>query len=83
MLINVSQLVYKPLALAMCVLTIGCAATQGTPNPSDPWEGSNRTIYEFNDGLDRVVFRPVSEAYAFITPQPVRTCINNIFLNFF
>jgi phospholipid-binding lipoprotein MlaA len=81
MLLNASRFVFKPLALAACALTVGCAATQGTPNPSDPWEGSNRTIYEFNDGLDRVVLRPVSEAYAFITPQPIRTCINNVFLN--
>ncbi|MDP4589948.1 MAG: VacJ family lipoprotein [Burkholderiaceae bacterium] len=81
MLSQASRLFYKFLTLVACILTVGCAATQGTPNPADPWEGSNRTIYEFNDGLDRAVFRPVSEAYAFITPQPIRTCIRNIFLN--
>lgn len=81
MIVNVSRILFRTFALAACALTIGCATTEGPVNPADPWEGSNRTVYEFNDGLDRAVFRPVSEAYAFITPQPIRTCIRNIFLN--
>lgn len=72
---------YRFLALLGCALTVGCATQNGPVNPVDPWEGSNRAIYQLNDGLDRAVFIPVSEAYAFITPQPVRTCIRNIFLN--
>lgn len=63
---------------------VGCATTEqrtGPLNPEDPWEDTNRNIYAFNDALDRNVFIPVAEAYAFVVPQPVRTCINNIFLN--
>lgn len=60
----------------------GCATkTLGPSNPADPWEASNRYVYEFNDAIDRALFKPVAEAYAFVTPQPVRSCINNIFLN--
>lgn len=60
----------------------GCATKNlGPPNPADPWEASNRSVYEFNDAIDRALFKPVAEAYAFVTPQPVRSCINNIFLN--
>jgi phospholipid-binding lipoprotein MlaA len=64
------------------LLLAGCA-TQPVlnANPQDPWEASNRSVYAFNDAIDRAVFKPAAEAYAFITPQPVRTCINNIFLN--
>jgi phospholipid-binding lipoprotein MlaA len=69
------------LAVLVVGLLAGCASTEGPPNPADPWEGSNRNVYAFNDALDRAVFRPVAEVYAFITPRPVRTCISNMFLN--
>ena len=64
------------------LLLAGCVTQPViTANPQDPWEASNRSVYAFNDALDRAVFKPVAEGYAFITPQPVRSCINNIFLN--
>lgn len=67
--------------VAIMVLT-GCATKPlGPANPADPWEASNRSVYEFNDAIDRALFKPVAEAYAYVTPQPVRSCINNIFLN--
>lgn len=68
------------LLLVVAALT-GCAATKGPPNPADPWEGMNRSVYAFNDTVDRVVFEPVAQLYAFITPRPVRTCIRNMYLN--
>ena len=68
--------------IAAVALVTGCAAPAGTPpNPTDPWEGSNRVIYQFNDEFDKGILRPVSELYAFVTPQPVRTCIHNMFMN--
>jgi len=68
------------LAASVLVLT-GCASTQGPENPADPWEGMNRGTYAFNDAVDRAVFRPVAELYAFVTPRPLRTCIRNAYLN--
>jgi phospholipid-binding lipoprotein MlaA len=68
-------------ALALVLLS-GCATqSTGPANPADPLEASNRAVFEFNDAVDRAVLKPVAEAYAFVVPQPVRTCINNIFLN--
>jgi len=74
------------LSLAACTLCMallsGCATrTLGTPNPNDPLEASNRAVFELNDAVDRAVFKPVAQAYAFAVPQPVRSCIHNIFLN--
>lgn len=65
----------------LVVVLSGCASTQGPENPADPWEGMNRGTYAFNDAVDRAVFRPIAELYAFITPRPVRTCIRNMYLN--
>lgn len=49
-------------------------------NP-DPWEKFNRSVFRFNDTLDRHAFRPVAKGYKKITPQPVRTGITNFFIN--
>lgn len=59
----------------------GCAAVGTEPNPADPWEGSNRNVFAVNDAIDKAVIRPVTEVYAFFIPSPVRTCVNNVFLN--
>jgi len=49
----------------------GCAGTQNrhTDPENDPWEGFNRKVYAFNDGLDKVV-RPVAVGYDKIMPDP-------------
>ncbi|KQR09006.1 MULTISPECIES: MlaA family lipoprotein [Xanthomonas] len=48
----------------------------------DPWEGYNRKIHAFNNGADKVLFRPVAVAYDKVTPKPVKTGIRNMFSNF-
>ena len=72
--------------LALCALVLvllsGCATRPVGPTSSaDPLEASNRAVFAFNDAIDRAAFKPVAEAYAVVVPQPVRTCINNVFLN--
>ncbi|AOB28919.1 MULTISPECIES: MlaA family lipoprotein [Bordetella] len=62
------------------VLLAGCAAPKN-PDPRDPWEGFNRGVYKFNDTVDRALFKPVAQAYTFVTPQPVRSCVHNMFSN--
>lgn len=57
----------------------GCAVQN--PDPRDPWEGFNRGVYTFNDKVDRAVLRPIAVGYTTVTPQPVQSCIHNIFNN--
>lgn len=72
----------KFLLIGMLAILTGCATQEiKTPIAADPWEQSNRAVFKFNDSIDRAILKPVAQAYAFVTPQPVRTCINNIFLN--
>lgn len=47
----------------------------------DPWEGFNRKIFAFNDGLDTWVLEPTAKGWTFITPSPVRTGFTNFFTN--
>ena len=56
-------------------------ATVSAPSERDPWESFNRSIYAFNDGIDRAVARPVAEAYQAVTPDFVETGISKFFSN--
>lgn len=68
------------LALAAGSLAAGCASVPD-PSPNDPWESYNRSMYAFNDTVDRAVLKPIATGYDAITPQPVQSCIHNIFNN--
>ncbi|BEV72826.1 MULTISPECIES: VacJ family lipoprotein [unclassified Paludibacterium] len=65
--------------LCATLLAAGCASHPA--NPQDPYEPLNRSIYSFNDKLDRAVAKPVAQAYRKVTPQPVRTGVGNFFDN--
>jgi len=47
----------------------------------DPLEGWNRTVFSFNETLDRYLLKPVAKGYDFVTPQFVDNGISNIFSN--
>ena len=51
------------LLLALSLAALGGCATVDNPNPRDPWEGFNRGAYRFNEGLDRVLLKPVATLY--------------------
>lgn len=63
---------------ALIALT-GCATTQSASN--DPLEGYNRAMYKFNDAVDTVVLKPVSQGYDTIVPAPISQAISNFFSN--
>lgn len=67
--------------IAVAVLT-GCATVPpGERDPRDRFERMNRSVYGFNDALDRNVARPVAVAYQKTLPRPVQTGISNFFEN--
>jgi phospholipid-binding lipoprotein MlaA len=69
------------LALATTVLlSSGCATGPGR-TAGDPLEPMNRTIYSFNDKVDRYAVKPVATAYQKVTPTPVQTAVRNFFSN--
>jgi len=53
----------------------------GTIEVSDPLEPLNRVIYHFNDFVYLNVLSPVSDAYQYVTPDPVETAASNFFRN--
>lgn len=73
--------IWRAIFLSMGLLFLSACASVETPNPRDPYESLNRATYAFNDKLDRAVLKPTAEAYRFVTPQPVRTGVSNVFGN--
>lgn len=67
------------LLLALSAGLGGCATTAN--NPQDPFEGFNRGVYKFNDGLDKVVLKPVAKGYQAVLPSFVQTGVSNFFGN--
>ena len=63
---------------------VGCASIPAgvEPSPHDPWESFNRSVFEFNEGLDAYLLKPVVAGYRFILPEFVRQGIYNFFSNY-
>ncbi len=60
----------------------GCASLpNGKPASDDPLESMNRAIFKFNQSADRVVLKPVAEAYTSTLPEQLRISISNFFGN--
>jgi len=73
----------KIIVLGLAIaLGAGCAGTQeknvATPDPIEP---ANRAFYDFNEGLDRHLIKPIAEGYVNITPEPVRSAVTNFYGN--
>lgn len=63
----------------------GAADTTAGASPAatgpDPWEGFNRSVFRFNERVDRYALKPVAKGYRKITPRPVRTGVANFYRN--
>ncbi|MBU1424885.1 MAG: VacJ family lipoprotein [Gammaproteobacteria bacterium] len=71
-----------PLLLASLFLTAcGSINLSAYTQQKDPFESFNRSVYTFNDTLDRAVLKPVAQGYSAVTPSPVKTMVNNFFSN--
>lgn len=64
------------LLLAALALT-GCASM----NEKDPYEKYNRSVFSFNDAVDRNALKPAATAYKAVLPSFVQTGVNNFFGN--
>ena len=74
----------KSILLILLLVTTGCATTNsmsGDFNPDDPYEKSNRKVFEFNNNIDKLFLRPVTDFYDKATPEFAQTSITNFFAN--
>lgn len=67
----------KKLLPLLAVLFFSAACSTHS-NDNDPLEPFNRSVFEFNQTVDKFVIRPVAVGYRYVTPQVVRTHIGNV-----
>ncbi len=63
---------------------VACASTSTSPDGQvnrDPLEGINRVVFKFNDGLDRILVKPLAKTYRYITPGFMEKGVSNFFSN--
>lgn len=56
------------------------AASSALAEP-DPFEGANRRLLSFNNGVDRFLLDPASKVYGFIMPDPAERAVLRLFTN--
>ena len=47
----------------------------------DPWEGFNRSMFSFNETLDRYAVKPLAQGYRYVTPDMAEKGVSNFFDN--
>ena len=81
----------KTLLISLLVLLLTFSANAGTDGKNnlsknkptqikDCFEGLNRSTFALNQGLDKVILKPVAKAYRTL-PSPVRTGTSNVLVN--
>lgn len=48
---------------------------------ADPFESTNRIVFEISDDLDTMIIRPVAEIYRDVTPRFIKNSVTNFFYN--
>lgn len=75
-----SSLIRYVLIALLAILSIGCASVT-TPNPKDPFESYNRTMFKVNNAVDAAITEPIARGYTAVIPSPIRDCVGNMFDN--
>jgi len=83
------RLVFSNLFFPLALILSGCATQSNNPQPgaaeeedfNDPFEDTNRKIFDFNQVVDRNVLVPVAKAYRTVLPEPVRDSLRDFLRN--
>ena len=76
--------------LALCIVALALlsacagnipAAPKDQRAATDPWEPLNRRISNFNEGFDKVSFKPLAKGYQKVMPEFVERGVHNFSMN--
>jgi phospholipid-binding lipoprotein MlaA len=73
-----------PVISAMALsLALGACSTpsQDSLAQNDPWEKTNRDVFDFDVKLDHTIARPIAKGYRDAVPEPLRDGIHNAVTN--
>lgn len=67
----------------LAVLAAGCAASHDPEAvaQNDPYESTNRAIFDINMKVDKAVAKPIAKGYNSVVPQFARTGVHNFLVN--
>ncbi len=78
-------------SFAALLLLVGLSACATAPTDpaeraefernNDPLEPMNRSIFEFNQVLDRILLKPAAQAYRYVVPDFARDIVGNVIYN--
>jgi phospholipid-binding lipoprotein MlaA len=57
------------------------STTNSSKHKRDPYESWNRKVFAFNEGLDRLLLKPIAQSYRAIMPEFVDRSVTNVFNN--
>jgi len=73
-----------PAGAALASLALTACATAPAPAPgeiADPYEGFNRKMFAFNNGVDKYALGPAAEVYKTVTPEFARDRVGDFLAN--
>ena len=87
MALTIKVFSYFALVVASVLVLSGCASSQsggsanGYTEISDPFEGTNRAIFSFNEVVDDNIIHPTVRAYRAVMPKELRNGVHNMLNN--
>ncbi len=68
-------------AAAIAIAGALCAGCATTASRVDPFEPTNRVMFEIHDAVDTAVMRPFIQFYTDVVPEPIRQAVSNFYNN--
>ena len=78
---NIRNILQYSFITITLLFSSGCATIEGPANPDDPFESFNRSMFAFNEGVDKYAFKPAAKGYNFIMPDIASKAVSNFFSN--
>jgi phospholipid-binding lipoprotein MlaA len=69
------------LGVSLGLFLTACSTTGGNPQANDPYEQTNRQVFDFDIRLDRHILLPTAQAYNDVVPEFARDGVHNFLLN--
>lgn len=66
---------------AMTMVLVAPAQAQNESPEVDPWQGFNRSMFTFNEQLDKYALKPIAQGYRFVMPDLAERGVDNFFSN--
>ena len=83
---NIPKQLIRVSLISLLLLATGCTTLKQTDDTAsqistDPLEPINRSIYKFNNVVDKIALKPAAQAYNYAVPKPAKKSVGNFFGN--